>query len=937
MMRNFSAWRNARSRNSDEDRGAILILALIFIVAVGLIVTALATWATNDLNNSGTFTNIQKLHSDATGMMKLSIGYVRYNPIIEGNQATNVASPVTACWGGTNPQLLPTIDGYRVAVWCSTVWNPSSSNTRVVTFYACEAYSSTGVAIPASVCTTPGETLLTEVVTFDDYPTGVNAPNQTLCSILCGEGETIDSSQWGSPTVDTVAVTPASASFVEEPSPTTVNNSTTAEVQVLGGSGLPISGDLVTVSVSGVGTLSGTSNLTEPTNTSGIAYFTNIVPATAGTFILNATDGTVSVTSTAFTVGQGTNIVTLSAVPTNAQSGTSVTVTASATSGDSIVVAGTTNICTPTTVNNVSTVVLGPNLGTCTLTFTDNGNSNYVAATNTMQFSVVAPGPTKIAITPVSSSPTASGVTNDSLNVALQTSNGTAAVSSGTTTVALAQNGSGYFATTNGSVMNTTTVTFTNGVGSVNVYFGDAVAQSVIVTASSTGLTSANTTLGVLAGAASQVGMTASSPVVASGSTNDAVTLAIQDQYGNAVTPAGTTTLTLASSGSGFFAAATGSSTHITTVTLAAGTGQKTVYFGDTAAQTATLSVSGAGGLSGSTFVAVSAASANQIAVSPGSSTAAASSSSNDPVIISLQDQFGNAVTPLANTTVTLASSGGGFFTAANGTSTKITTATISAGALSKTVYFGDANPQSATLTVSSAGLTSGSAQITVSNAGPSQLGVSASAPTLTATNVGTDTITLTLEDVSGNAVTATTAVTVTLADSGNGFYTAAKNSGTQITHATIAIGSSTATVYYGDTTAENTTLQAGGTYSRTTAVTVNPGTPTQIVMTPATTNPGRNIRTNDQISIQAEDQFGNATVTAPSSSYTITTNTGNGFFSTANNTIVFAANASITFNLTADGGQATYFFGDNNNNDNPTIQIFNASNSLVASVGVTA
>jgi hypothetical protein len=415
------------------------------------------------------------------------------------------------------------------------------------------------------------------------------------------------------------------------------------------------------------------------------------------------------------------------------------------------------------------------------------------------------------------------------------------------------------------------------------------------------------------------------------------VALAIQDQYGNAVTPAGTTTLTLASTGSGFFSAASGSSTPITTVTLSAGTGQKTVYFGDTAAQTATLSVSGAGGLSGSSFVTVSVAAASQIAVLPGSSTAAAASSSNDPVTIKLQDQFGNAVTPLANTTVALASSGGGYFTASNGTSTKITTATISAGAVSSIVYFGDATAQSATLTVTSSGLTSGTAQITVSNAGPSQLGVTASTTTFAATNVGTDTITLTLEDINGNAVTAATAVTVTLADSGGGFYTATKNSGTKITSATIPTGSKSVVVYYGDTAAENTTLQAGGTYSGTTSLTVNPGTPTQVVMTPATTNPGQNFRTTDQISIQAEDQFGNATATAPLSSYTITTNTGNGCFSTANNTFIFNASNSITFNLTADGGQATYFFGDPTNRDNPTIQIFDANNNLVASVGVTA
>ena len=391
MMPEFTAWRNSRSEGRDRDSGAILILAMLFLVVVGVIVTALATWATNDLNNSGTFTNIQELHSDATGMMKMSVAYVRYNPIIQGNQATGVASPVTPCWGGTKPLLLPNIDGNRVAVWCSTVWNPSSSNTRVVTFYACEAFTSAQTPIPASVCASTGETLLTEVVTFDDYPTGVNAPNQTLCSVLCGEGETIISSQWGSPTVDIVAITPVSASFIGEPSPTNVNIATTAEVRILGGRGLPISGDLVTLSSTPLLSLSNASSLSETTNTSGIAYFTNIIPSTAGSLVLGATDGTVSTTSTAFNVGKGINTITLSAAPTNAQSGTPVTVTATAFSGDQVDVTGTLNICTPTPANS-SNIALGPLIGTCTLTFTDPGNSNYGSATNTMQFSVVPAG-----------------------------------------------------------------------------------------------------------------------------------------------------------------------------------------------------------------------------------------------------------------------------------------------------------------------------------------------------------------------------------------------------------------------------------------------------------------------------------------------------------------------------------------------------------------
>jgi hypothetical protein len=932
MMRSLSAQRSSRSDGDDRDRGAILILALLFIVAVSLIVTALATWATNDLRNTKTFTNVESLHSDASGMMKLSVQYVRYNPIIEANQAANVASPVTACWGGTVPANLPKLTGgYQVAVWCSTVWNPSSSNTRVVTFYACEAFTAASVPVPASVCTSPGETLLTEVVTFDDYPNGqTSAPNQTLCSVLCGQGETVNSSKWGSPTVDIVGITPASASFIEEPSPTNVNVATTAEVQILGGSGLPISGDTVTLTALSPGTLSSTSTLSVPTNTSGIAYFTNIVPSNAGTLTLSATDLTVSATSTAFNVGKGANTITLSAVPTNPQSGTNVTVTATATSLDPVTVSSSTpGVCTASGTSSTIGLI---SVGTCTLTFTDSGNANFLSATNSMQFSVVAPLPAQIVMSTGASSVSASGVTNDSLTLTLQSSSGASTVSNGTTTVTLSQTGSGYFSSSNGSASNTSNVTFANGVGSVTVYFGDTVAESVGVTASNSALTAANTTINVVAGAANKVGVTANSPVLANNLTNDAVTLVIEDQFGNSVSPAGPTTLNLLSSGSGFFAAATSSSTAITSVTLPAGTGQKIVYFADRAAQTATLSVTGPGGLAGSTFVTVSAASASQVILSVGSGTSTVSSSSNDSVGIKLEDQFGNAVSPSSATAFTLASSGSGYFTASNGGTTKITSATIGAGGSSTTVYFGDTTAQIANLTVSSTGLTPGTSQITVSNALASQVGVTAGTSTLTATNVGTDSVTLTLEDSGGNPVTALSAVTLTLGDSGSGFYSATLNSGTAITTAIIPSGSSSVKVYFGDKVAEGTTLQASGPYSGSLSVMVAAGAPSQVVMAVNPT-PNHSNSTNTQVSVQAEDQFGNATTTAPSSSYTITTNNGNGFFATSTGIRSFNASSSLPFTLT--GGQTTLYFGDNSRNDNPTIQIFDAGNRLVASTGV--
>jgi hypothetical protein len=55
--------------------------------------------------------------------------------------------------------------------------------------------------------------LLQEVVTFDDYPAGVSAPNSGQCAVYCGTGITVDSLVW-SPVVPTVtAVNPSSGSI----------------------------------------------------------------------------------------------------------------------------------------------------------------------------------------------------------------------------------------------------------------------------------------------------------------------------------------------------------------------------------------------------------------------------------------------------------------------------------------------------------------------------------------------------------------------------------------------------------------------------------------------------------------------------------------------------------------------------------------------------
>ena len=936
---------SVRAERRDAESGAVLVLALIFVVAVGLVATALATWATNDLNNSKTFTTVEALHSDASGMMKMSVNYVRYNPLISSNQAPGVASPVTACWGGTDPTLVPVIDNLQVAVWCSTVWNPGDAVTRTVTFYACPA------AVPASVCTTPGKALLTEVVVFDDYPSGVNAPIQALCTITCGSGITVSGSTWGPSTIDTQAITPTTISFVQEPSPTTVGVPTTAYVQVEGGSALPISNETVTLSAASGGSLSSSSTLTATTNTSGIAVFNNIIPSSAGSIILQAVDGSLSTTSTAFQVGKGTNTVTLSAAPTNPQVGTQVTITASATSGDVVVTSGTQGITVTSSTTSVCTASGGTislvGVGQCSLTFNDSGNSNYVSASASMTFTVAPVGPAKIVMTAASSSVGASSVTNDKLTLTLQGAGGVNTVSTGTTTVTLAQSGAGYFASSNGSTSNTTSVTFANGVGTVSVYFGDRTAESVTITASSGTLTPGTAQVTVTPGAARSIGVTAATPVVASATANDAVTLSLEDQYGNVVSPTSSISLTLSSSGSGngYFASSSGGSGPLTSVTLAAGgSGTTTVYFGDTTVETATLSATGSG-LSGSTFVTLSAAPASQVIITAASTTSA-SSTSNLAVNVQLEDPYGNVVSPTTSIPLTLSSTGSGYFTSTNGSSSHITAASIAANSSSTTIYFGDAVVQTPTITVGSPGLTSATASVNVTNARPSALTVSAASSSFTATNAGADQITLTLVDSSGNPVSAPSNLTLSLSNSGSGFFTQSSGSTTKITSVRLPSGQSSVAVYFGDTKAETVTLSSTTTYSgnsysgSSSDVRVTAGSFSQIVMTPSTLNVSNGYYTNALIDVQAEDQYGNATaIGVPTSTYYITDN-GYGCYSNANGTYDYSNrrggdycnynnpdsnNYNYEWPVVLTGGQATVYFGDRRNGDNPTITLYDS------------
>jgi hypothetical protein len=176
-----------------------LILALVYIVAISLIVGALADWAMNDLTNTKHFQNASSLNNAISGATEVAIQSVRYYPNYNGT--TNFGN----CWNPTSTAASDvTINGDLVAVWCSTLENLQSPNTRTVTFDACvetaTAVGTTGAANTAMGLCTPAPTLKA-VVTIDDYPSGGGGLLIQTCAGgqgVCGFAATTNQWTWAS-------------------------------------------------------------------------------------------------------------------------------------------------------------------------------------------------------------------------------------------------------------------------------------------------------------------------------------------------------------------------------------------------------------------------------------------------------------------------------------------------------------------------------------------------------------------------------------------------------------------------------------------------------------------------------------------------------------------------------------------------------------------
>jgi hypothetical protein len=187
-----------------DEAGAVLILALLFLVVVGLLVGGLTSWTANDLGNTLTFQQARSSQYALSSATQVAIQSIRYTPLLASGQTVN-ASPPSYCWGtaaGSDPTYGGselTTQGDPVNVYCSTVWNPTSATTRIVTVSACLQLAlqdvvpapTTPAGFAAACAATPG---LQTIVTFDDYSSANPVISQGQCVSTCGNGMTINSS-----------------------------------------------------------------------------------------------------------------------------------------------------------------------------------------------------------------------------------------------------------------------------------------------------------------------------------------------------------------------------------------------------------------------------------------------------------------------------------------------------------------------------------------------------------------------------------------------------------------------------------------------------------------------------------------------------------------------------------------------------------------------
>jgi hypothetical protein len=167
-----------RTDRHNQD-GAVLILALVFLVAVSTIVIALLGFAGNDLKNVANFQQGRTLKGAADSAMEVAIQEVRYSSTACPSSGLVIPIP--------NPN---SSNDVTIRIWCNppTETESPTAASRVITFQACSES-----AFQNNQCSPTNNPYLTTIVTFDDFASSNLIASTTPCTTTCGASESINS------------------------------------------------------------------------------------------------------------------------------------------------------------------------------------------------------------------------------------------------------------------------------------------------------------------------------------------------------------------------------------------------------------------------------------------------------------------------------------------------------------------------------------------------------------------------------------------------------------------------------------------------------------------------------------------------------------------------------------------------------------------------
>jgi alpha-tubulin suppressor-like RCC1 family protein len=403
---------------------------------------------------------------------------------------------------------------------------------------------------------------------------------------------------------------------------------------------------------------------------------------------------------------------------------------------------------------------------------------------------------------------------------------------SSVTTVHLSAGGSAIFYTDSGCTSPTGSLSLAAGSSSVSFYVKDTVIESLLATATATGLTTGNISLTSLGGAPSK--LVFSGPVApTTGACSTAYAVTSEDAHGNPSVVSTSTSVALAGKGLGTFYSNPTCATSLTTVTLGVGANSANFYFKDNTVES-DLFTATATGLTAATYpITTQAGAATKLLVS--GPLAIAQSGCAGPYTVVSEDTNSNASNVSPAVQVNLTSSGASVFHAlSNCSDSAQSSVTIGLGTSSKTFYVLDGTAQTMTVTgTDNAGLLTASTTANIVVSATALVITGPSNPITAATCTGPYTVTNTNGAGSATTVGAATPITLTKTGSTAAFYATSACS-PAVTTVSIAMSSSSQTFYIKDATSENVTLTATATAiaSGTLAVIVGTPAPTKLVVT---------------------------------------------------------------------------------------------------------